>query len=154
MGLFNFLKPKKQELPITFFADRLTLEEKVAIHLTMLFIVSQQGNRQYHTEEMRFIQTIKHSILGLAEGDMKSIKIESFSFISVVNAMSESNKEYFALTFFGLASIVHDHPILKVTSIIVGDMGFTMQGLAEKQAQTQQEIDNNPHMSVQFKTRR
>jgi hypothetical protein len=154
MGLFDFLNPKKKEMPISIFADNLTLKEKAAIYITMLFMVSQQGNRKPHQEEIKYIDTIRQSILGLTDKDMKPIKVESLNFPDVINAMSDSNKDYFASVFYGLSTIVHDQPIVKTMSIIVGDMGFSVEELSQKEAQTQNEINNNPYMSDRFKTRK
>jgi hypothetical protein len=154
MGLFDFMNSKKKEMPISIFANNLTLEEKAAIYLTMLFMATQQGARQYNSEEKRYVDAIKQSILGLTDKDMQSIKIESFDFFDVLNKMSKPNKDYFASVFYGLSTIKHDQPMLKVMAVIVGDMGFSVEELAKKEAQTQNEINNNPYMSDRFKTRK
>ncbi|RYE13681.1 MAG: hypothetical protein EOP34_08305, partial [Rickettsiales bacterium] len=105
MALFDFLNTNKKKMPISIFANGLTVEEKVAVYTTMVMMATQQGNRQYRTEEKTFVEKIRESILGLTLKDIESVDTKTFNTRNTIINMSKSNKEYFALIFFVLCGV-------------------------------------------------
>ncbi len=131
MGLFDFLNPKKQQTPITIFARNLSINEKVAITAAMYLIVNQHGKRQIHPAEMKYIQAIGQNILDLDERDLTATQPEGFNFPEILKAMSNSDKRYFASVFYRLSTITQDRAVVGLTSVIVKDMGFSMEDIAK-----------------------
>lgn len=149
MGLFDFLKFKREDSHTKLFSH-LTLEEKASVYAIMIFIAYSQG-RKAHPGEIKYMEFITNNILGLREKDRKVINLSKLNYFDRVNSFSLSDKEYFASVFYGLSTIVQDDLILKATSLIISDMGLSMEEVGRQYTESEKEMNNDPYF--RFKTK-
>ena len=131
MGLFNFLKPKNEQMPITTFSRNLSINEKVAITSAMFLIVNQHGKRQIHPTEFKYIQDISKNIIGLDEKDLLATRPEGFDFPTILKAMSEKDRKYFSFVFYSLANIMQDKQVIGLASHIIKDIGCSVDDVSK-----------------------
>ena len=132
MGLFAFLNPKKSQLDITIVARTLSKREKLAVTVTMHLVVNRYGTRRIYSQEMDYIQAIRMRVLNLNENDVAAIRTADFNPFSILQALPDKQKRYFAAVFYHLATLVKDQAVVGRASVVIRDLGFSMTDLANQ----------------------
>lgn len=132
MGLFALLHPKKSQSVTTVAAWKLSKSEKLAVTIAMHLVVNRYGNRRVHPQEMDYIQAIRKTVLNLNENEVAAIRPADFNPFSILTAMPDKYKRYFAVVFFQLATLVQDQAVVGRASVVIRDLGFSMTDLANQ----------------------
>lgn len=134
MGLFAFLYPKKSHEATTIVARTLSKNEKLAVTVAMHLVVNRYGKRPVFPQETKYIQAIRKTILHLDEKDVAALRVTNFNPFSILNAMPEGDKRYFAAVFYELATLVADQAVVGRASVVIRDLGFSMADLSKQTA--------------------
>ena len=134
MGLFAFLQPRKSYRATTAVARTLSKQEKLAVTVAMQLVVNRYGRRPVFPQETKYIQAIQKRVLRLDEKDVAALRVTTFNPFSILGAMPEGDKRYFAAVFYELATLVADQAVVGRASVVIRDLGFSMTDLSNQTA--------------------
>ena len=134
MGLFTFLNLKTNQPATNVVAWNLSKNEKLAVTVAMHLVVNRYGKRRIYPQEANYIHAIEKRVLDLAEKDIVAIRAADFNPFSILQAMPNKHKRYFAAVFYELATLVQDQAVIGRASVVIRDLGFSMTDLSNQTA--------------------
>ena len=134
MGLFAVLHPQKSHPMTTRLARNLSKNEKLAVTVAMHLVINRYGNRRVYPQEMAYIQAIQKTVLHLEENEVTAMRVANFNPFSILQAMPEEHKQYFATVFYRLATLIQDQAVVGRASVVIRELGFSMAELANPTA--------------------